>query len=98
MDKVKLAIVGCGAISNLNVPGYLDHSKCEIIALCDPIPERATSKAKEWGISPAIFTEYGDILSNSNIDAIELLTPTYLHAEQIISGLKAGKHISCQKP
>ncbi|MAU56495.1 MAG: hypothetical protein CL899_06150 [Dehalococcoidia bacterium] len=98
MDKVKLAIVGCGAISNLNVPGYLDHSKCEIIALCDPIPERATSKAKEWGIVPDIFTEYGDILSNSNIDAIELLTPTYLHAEQIISGLKAGKHISCQKP
>ena len=98
MDKVKLAIVGCGAISNLNVPGYLEHSKCEIVALCDPVPERATSKAKQWGINPDIFTEYGDILSNKNIDAIELLTPTYLHAEQIISGLEAGKHISCQKP
>src|SRR5262249_7798542 len=31
-------------------------------------------------------------------DAIELLTPTYLHAQQIIAALAAGKHVSCQKP
>ena len=98
MDKVKLAIVGCGAISNLNVPGYLDHNMCEIVALCDPVSERAISKAKEWGINPEIFTEYSDVLSNTDVDAIELLTPTYLHAEQIMAGVKAGKHISCQKP
>ena len=98
MDKVKLAIVGCGAISNLNVPGYLDHNMCEIVALCDPVSERAISKAKEWGINPEIFTEYSDVLSNTDVDAIELLTPTYLHAEQIMAGIKAGKHISCQKP
>ncbi|MQF68561.1 Gfo/Idh/MocA family oxidoreductase [SAR202 cluster bacterium AD-802-K11_MRT_200m] len=98
MDKVKLAIVGCGAISNLNVPGYLDHNMCEIVALCDPVSERAISKAKEWGINPEIFTEYSDVLLNTDVDAIELLTPTYLHAEQIMAGIKAGKHISCQKP
>ena len=98
MDKVKLAIVGCGAISNLNVPGYLDHNMCEIVALCDPVSERAISKAKEWCINPEIFTEYSDVLSNTDVDAIELLTPTYLHAEQIMAGIKAGKHISCQKP
>jgi predicted dehydrogenase len=32
------------------------------------------------------------------VDAIELVTPTYLHAEQIIAALAAGKHVSCQKP
>ena len=29
---------------------------------------------------------------------MELLTPTPLHPEQIIAGLDAGKHVSCQKP
>jgi Oxidoreductase family, NAD-binding Rossmann fold len=32
------------------------------------------------------------------IDAVDLLTPTYLHAEQIVAGLAAGKPVSCQKP
>ena len=36
MDKVRLAIVGCGTISQLNAPGYLAHENCEVVALCDP--------------------------------------------------------------
>ena len=41
MDKVRLAIVGCGTISQLNAPGYLAHENCEVVALCDPARERA---------------------------------------------------------
>ncbi len=98
MSKVRIAIVGCGTISQLNVPGYIEHPDCEIVALCDPVSERAESKAREWGISPRICTDYGEIIADSEIDAVELLTPTYLHADQIIKGLQGGKHISCQKP
>ena len=98
MSKVKLAVVGCGTISRLNVPGYLEHPECEIVALCDPVYERAESKAQEWNIQPKIYTDYGDLLKDTDIDAIELLTPTHLHAAQIISGLENGKHVSCQKP
>ena len=84
MSKVRIAIVGCGTISQLNVPGYIEHPDCEIVALCDPVSERAESKAREWGISPRICTDYGEIIADSEIDAVELLTPTYLHADQII--------------
>lgn len=98
MDKVKIAIIGCGSISQLNVPGYLQHENCEVVALCDPISERAESKASRWGISPKIYTRYEDALNDSNVDAVELLTPTYLHPQQILDGLDAGKHVSCQKP
>jgi len=96
--KLKLGIVGCGSISNLNVPGYLKNPKCVITALCDPLRDRANEKAKQWGISPKIYENYDDIVSDKNIDALELLTPTPLHAEQIIKALNAGKHVSCQKP
>ena len=40
MDKVRLAIVGCGTISQMNAPGYLRHPNCEVVALCDPERER----------------------------------------------------------
>ena len=98
MDKVRLAIVGCGTISQLNAPGYLGHEKCEVAALCDSKRERAEARARQWGITPKIYTRYEDVLNDSEIDAVELLTPTPLHAPQIVAGLQAGKHVSCQKP
>jgi predicted dehydrogenase len=98
MDKIRLAIVGCGTISKLNAPGYLQHPNCDVVALCDPLRERAEQRAKAWAITPRVYTHYEQVLNDAAIDAVELLTPTDLHAEQIIAGLEAGKHVSCQKP
>ena len=98
MNKVRLAIVGCGTISQLNAPGYLEHDQCEVAALCDPARERAEQRAAQWGITPRIYTSYDQLLDDPDIDAVELLTPTPLHAEQSIAALEAGKHVSCQKP
>jgi predicted dehydrogenase len=98
MDKVRLAIVGCGNICQLNAPGYLAHPRCDVVALCDTDPARAERRAREWGIAPRIYADYAQVLDDPAVDAVELLTPTYLHAEQIVAGLRAGKHVSCQKP
>ena len=98
MDKVRVAIVGCGTISQLNVPGYLEHDRCEIVVLCDPVRERAESKAADWGIAPRIYERFEGVLDDPEVDAVELLTPTALHADQSIAALQAGKHVSCQKP
>ena len=98
MNSVNLAIVGCGTISQLNAPAYLQHPRCEITALCDPIRERAEGRASQWGITPKIYTRFEDVLDDPNVDAVELLTPTRLHAGQSIAALEAGKHVSSQKP
>ena len=58
MDKVRLAIVGCGTISQLNVPGYLQHPMCEVVALCDPERERAERRAAQWEITPKFYARY----------------------------------------
>ena len=98
MKKINIAIVGCGAISYVTFPGYLKHPSSEIYALCDPLPERARGAAKSIGIDPIIYSNYEDVLNDSKIDAVELLTPTHLHPQQSIDALNAGKHVSTQKP
>jgi predicted dehydrogenase len=52
MDRVRLAIVGCGNISFLNAPGFLQHPRCDVVALCDTEPSRAERRAREWRITP----------------------------------------------
>src|SRR5437667_301009 len=98
VDRVRLAIVGCGNICQLNAPGYLEHPRCDVVALCDTEWARAELRARQWGITPRIYKDYAELLDASTVDAVELLTPTYLHAAQIIAALAAGKHVSCQKP
>jgi len=98
VDRLRLAIVGCGNISQLNAPGYLRHPRCEVVALCDTREELARRRAREWGIAPRIHADFSAVLDDRAIDAVELLTPTWLHAEQVVAALEAGKHVSCQKP
>ena len=98
MDKVRMAIIGCGQISRMNVPGYLEHPRSEVYALCDSVREKAEASAKLWQIDPKIYTNFEDVLNDPNVDAVELLTPHHLHEPQIIAALSAGKHVSCQKP
>src|SRR5437588_11369946 len=94
MDRVRLAIVGCGNISQLNAPGYLQHPRCDVVALCDTMPERATRRAREWGITPRHYSDFKQVLDDPAVDAVELLTPTWMHADQIVAALAAGTHAS----
>jgi len=98
MDRLRLAIVGCGNISQLNAPGYLQHPRCDVVALCDTDAERTKRRAREWGITPRLYSDFAQVLDDRAIDAVELLTPTWMHAEQIVAALAAGKHVSAQKP
>src|SRR5215470_19403519 len=98
MDRIRLAIVGCGNISFLNAPGYLQHPRCDVVALCDTEPGRAEHRAREWGITPRVYSDFKQVLEDRSIDAVELLTPTWMHADQIVAALAVGKHVSCQKP
>lgn len=97
MDRVRMGIVGTGNIAVLNVPGYLNHERCDVVALCDPRRDKAERMALQWGV-PKVYDRLDDLLADDEIDAVEILTPTYLHHDHVIAAARAGKHISCQKP
>jgi predicted dehydrogenase len=97
MERLRMGIVGAGNISTLNVPGYLEHPKCDVLALCDPKVERGKARAEEWNI-PRVYDSLPALLQDEEIDAVEILTPTYMHAEHVVAAAEAGKHVSCQKP
>jgi predicted dehydrogenase len=94
---VGVGIIGTGNIATLNVPGYLEHEQCDVIAICDPRPDVLERRMEEWGIERG-YAAVDELLADDDIDAVEVLSPTPLHAEHTIAALNAGKHVSCQKP
>ncbi len=97
IDRVRLGVVGVGNVAALNVAGYLEHPRCDVVALCDPRVDVARKRADEWGV-PDVYGDLDDLLADDTIDAVEILTPTHLHHDHVLAALAAGKHVSVQKP
>jgi predicted dehydrogenase len=97
MDRVRLGVVGVGNIAPLNVAGYLEHERCDVVAVCDPRIQLAERRAREWEV-PRVYTRLEDLLDDSDVDAVEILSPTHLHKDHVVAAARAGKHVSCQKP
>ena len=93
----RIAIVGTGNIAALNVVGYLEDERCRVVAVCDTNGSRAAEAAEAWRV-PSVYTDLDALLADPGIDAVEILTPTYLHHDHVLAALAAGKHVSCQKP
>ena len=89
MDRVRIGIVGVGNIATLNVPGYLAHEHCDVVALCDPRAEVLERRAREWHIDRT-YAHLDALLADPDIDAVEILGPTPLHAEHVVAAARAG--------
>jgi predicted dehydrogenase len=92
-----IGVVGAGNIAGLNVKGYVQDPRCDVVAVCDPVAGRAAEAAKRWGAARA-YTSLDELLADPGVDAVEILTPTNLHHEHVLAAAAAGKHVSCQKP
>src|SRR4030042_663005 len=96
MNPFRVAIVGCGRISDLHQMGYRNRTDARIVAVCDTNQARARKKAKEWGVDK-VYTDYQHLLEDKELDLVELLTPHHIHFPMTVEAAQAGKHISVQK-
>lgn len=95
---LRVALVGCGLISESHIQAYQQHAgRARITVCCDIDGERAAQRAAQAGGARAV-TSYDDVLADPAVDAVEICTPHHLHAEAVVAAARAGKHILCQKP
>lgn len=97
MSKIKVAVIGCGNISNSHIPAYDKNENVEIKYFCDLIPERAQEKVDEYGYGKAVV-DYHDFLNDPELDAVSVCTHNDFHSIIAIDFMRAGKHVFCEKP
>ncbi|MCY3866718.1 MAG: Gfo/Idh/MocA family oxidoreductase [Chloroflexi bacterium] len=99
MEKLRVAFIGTGRISDLHALAYLDDERAELVALCDSNLELAHERARKWRVPPTrVFSNYHELLELEDIDLVEILLPHHLHFRATLDAAAAGKHISVQKP
>ncbi len=95
MDFVKYGIIGCGSAWSFHSVGSKNNPKMKFVSAFDVDEKRVNRAAKRLKMTP--FTNLKDFL-NSDIDAVLIMVPHFLHEEMVIAAAKAGKHVLCEKP
>jgi predicted dehydrogenase len=98
MRFLRVALVGCGLISEAHIRAYEHYTdRARITVCCDVDREKAAQRAELAG-GARVVTAFEDVLSDPDVDAVEVCTPHHLHSELVIAAARAGKQILCQKP
>ena len=97
MEQFRIAIVGAGVWGDTHAAIYREHPMVEPVAVCDQNEQRATARAKKYGLKK-VYTNVDDLLSDGNFDAVSIVTPDHLHAEIAVKCAQAGKHMLIEKP
>lgn len=94
--KLKFGLVGVrrGASYTTGLQAVAD---CEIVAVCDLMPERAKEAAESIGVEHH-FTDYEKMLDSGVVNAVVLGTPQNLHAPQAVQALKRDIHVISEVP
>lgn len=97
MEKIKVALIGAGFISDYHARGLQSIPDVEIVAVVSKNIDNAKKFALKHKIKDA-FDDISPILKNDEIDAVIISTPNHLHAPQAIEFLKTDKDIFLEKP
>lgn len=95
---LKVCLIGCGRAGMIHARNYKNKiENARITAVADAVEEAAKAAAEELGVEKC-FSDYKEILSDPEIDAVIVVAPTNLHKQIVIDCAAAGKHIFCEKP
>ena len=70
----------------------------ELVAVCDPNPDRLAIARKEQGEALAYAADGRELIEGKLCDGVTVIVPHHLHAEVALPFLEAGLHVISEKP
>ena len=97
MEPVKVGVVGLGDHGARHTRIFSELSDAQVIAVCSRTEERAKEIASKYGV-PKWYTDYREMMQDSDIAAVDVVTEVARHAEVVLEALQRGKHVLVEKP
>lgn len=96
LSTIDALIIGAGRRGRAHGRAARSLPGVKILAVCDPMEDRAASLAEELGGRPC--TDWRQALDEASPQLVYVTSPPPLHAEQTIAALQAGAHVVLEKP
>lgn len=99
MDKLKVAVVGCGFVAQKrHIPSFLRlKENVSLCAVCDLNQDLARSVANRFGI-PNAYSDLSEMLLKKHPDVVDVCTPPKVHAPVAVESMESGCHVLLEKP
>jgi predicted dehydrogenase len=96
-ERIRIGIIGCGQIAQQHMRNYKELDGAQMVVFCDANRAAAEAASENWGPGD-IATDFREVLSRSDIDAVDVCLHNNLHMPITVAALEAGKHVYCEKP
>jgi predicted dehydrogenase len=96
--KLRVALIGCGSVSNRYLPQLLSSKMIEVVSLCDIKYERAEAQNKQYKVNAKTYRNIDEMLAGVPFDMMVTTTDMQVHGELNKKALLAGKHVWSEKP
>lgn len=96
MRKVRVGVIGVGHMGSRHARVCFENPLSELVAVVSKDEAEARRVAESYRAKA--YTDYGEMLSKENLDAVFVATPDHLHREPVVTAAEAGVHIFCEKP
>ena len=95
---LKVGIAGLGRLGKRHAEQLAFGTRgVSLVSACSPVAAELEWARAELGVA-TLHEDFGAFVNDPALDAVVLVTPTSLHAEQTIAALEAGKHVFVEKP
>jgi predicted dehydrogenase len=95
--RIRVAVIGCGSVSNMYLPHLSKAPHVELVSVCDIKPERAAAQALKYNV-PNQYPHMDKLLAGAPFDLLVNLTNMQEHGRLNKQALEAGKNIWSEKP
>lgn len=100
MDKVRLGLIGCGGRMGAHMNCFEQMDNVEIVAVCDPIPERREAAAKRFG-AKRMYADHNELFANEDkttLDALYIAVEPTAHVNLEEQAIDKGIPFLVEKP
>ena len=94
--EIGIGVIGMGGFGLFAVQQFLQTPHTKLIAIAGSKREEAITTAKRFGAEQLGTLE--ELVNHPKVDLVYIATPPFMHYEQAMLALNAGKHVICEKP